>query len=120
MQELQFVQDDSDPHPSVLRAVDDQEFFLAVTDELTEFLDIAVELSAQDAPSDTGTTNSLSGHRPGSTGCRSRCQHRQPDSAGSTGAQAAQAAQALSRTAMTVMARTPQSRHTGTGLPGTR
>ena len=61
MQELQFVQDDSDPSSLVLRAVDgDQEFFLAVTDELTEFLDIAVELSAQDAPSDTGPTTKVS------------------------------------------------------------
>lgn len=61
MQELQFVQDDSDPSSLVLRAVDgEQEFFLAVTDELTEFLDIAVELSAQDAPSDTGTTTKVS------------------------------------------------------------
>ncbi|HIW90758.1 MAG TPA: DUF3071 domain-containing protein [Candidatus Corynebacterium avicola] len=53
MQELQFVQDDSDPSSLVLRAVDgDQEFFLAVTDELTEFLGVAAELSDQGATGD--------------------------------------------------------------------
>ena len=53
MQELQFVQDDSDPSSLILRAVEgEQEYFLPVTGELTEFLGIAAELSTEDEPSD--------------------------------------------------------------------